>query len=249
MAVQRDRITVFPPDGETVTVDILDTGVSLGTVHAERATTRTLTLPLTITAATSFYVPAGTGPYDVSVKLDGEEIAGPSGSPVTVSTFPAEVRARVNAAELPSLSGGSSAVDLPRSEYRASSQAMPSANGSFSWSLGPSTGFEALDLTDPENPTVVQGGIYALTLAIQSDARYVGKFARVMLSADDTGYGWVAGDVAPLDIGGSAQGLGCSITVYLPAGAVVTTYFSQDVAADTAFSAWLAVQAIQLDPT
>lgn len=115
MAVIRNRITVFPPDGETVTVDILDDSVSLGTVHAERATTRTLTLPLTITAATSFYVPAGTGPYDVSVKLDGEEIASSDNTPVTVSSFPAEIRTRIDAAELGSLAGPG--VSVPVAQF------------------------------------------------------------------------------------------------------------------------------------
>lgn len=111
MAVQRDRITVFPPDGESVVVDILESSVSLGTVHAERAKPRTLTLPLTISERTSFFVPAGSGPYTVSVKLDGAEIAGPDGAAVTVSSFPAEVRARIDADELGSVaspSGGSS---------------------------------------------------------------------------------------------------------------------------------------------
>lgn len=112
MAVQRDRITVFPPDGETVVVDLLDGGVSLGTAHAERTTTRTLTLPLTISERTSFFVPAGSGPYDVSVKLDGDEIAGPAGTPVTVSDFPAEVRTRINAAELGSVAGSGGSINI-----------------------------------------------------------------------------------------------------------------------------------------
>lgn len=107
MAVQRDSITVVPPDGETVVVDILEDDVSLGTVHADRSKTRTLTLPLTITARTSFYVPVGSGPYDVSVKLGDDEIAGADGTPVTVSRFPAEVRARIDADELGAVAGAS----------------------------------------------------------------------------------------------------------------------------------------------
>lgn len=97
MAVIRDRITVIPPEGETVAVDILASGVSLGTAHAERSTTRTLTLPASISERTSFFVPRD-GTYSVSVKLAGVEIAGP-GVPVTVSSFPAEVRVSVDASE------------------------------------------------------------------------------------------------------------------------------------------------------
>lgn len=121
MAVIRDRITVFPPEGETVVVDIKSGGVSLGTAHAERTTSRTLTLPLSISERTSFYVPRGA--YSVSVKLDGVEIAG-DGAEVTVSSFPAEVRATVNAAETSDVvtaEGGGSGGSVPEGApvYRA----------------------------------------------------------------------------------------------------------------------------------
>lgn len=110
MAVIRDRITVIPPSGETVTVDISEGGASLGTVHAERTTARTLTLPLSITDRTSFFVPVG-GTYEVSVLLDGVEIAGDDASPVTVSSFPAEIRTAIDVTEMTDVvSGGSSAV-------------------------------------------------------------------------------------------------------------------------------------------
>lgn len=119
MAVQRDSITVVPPDGETVVVDILEDDVSLGTVHADRSKTRMLTLPLTITARTSFYVPVGSGPYDVSVKLGDDEIAGADGTPVTVSRFPAEIHAKIDAAELAAVS--SAAPVHKTSAYTAAS--------------------------------------------------------------------------------------------------------------------------------
>lgn len=107
------RITVDPPEGETVVVDILSGSVSLGTALSSRySSASTLTLPNTISERTSFYVP-GPGPYNVSVKLDGKEIAGPAGAPVAVSTFPAEVHARIDADELADVAGGGSGGSLP----------------------------------------------------------------------------------------------------------------------------------------
>lgn len=119
MAVRRDRITVYPPVGETVVVDISHDGDSVGTAHtvgtafAERQAEEagdptTLALPATISEPTSFFLTSGGGPYDVSVKLGATEIAGPDETPVTVSAFPAEVRPTIDTAELADIVGGGS---------------------------------------------------------------------------------------------------------------------------------------------
>lgn len=171
MAVQRDRITVFPPDGETVVVDILDADVSLGTVHAERTRTRTFTLPLSITEATSFFVPAGTGPYAVSVKLDGKEIAGPAGSAVTVSKFPAEVRTKVDADELASLSGGSSAATHYVPADSGNGESVPNnTNTLLTWTEADGEAAHLLDLTDPTQPTFIEAGDYIVNVTVSPDS-------------------------------------------------------------------------------
>lgn len=175
MAVIRDRITVIPPEGETVAVDILEDDVSLGTVHAERATTRMLTLPLSITERTSFFVPAGTGPYDVSVKLGDDEIAGPGGAPVTVSSFPAEIRARVDAAELGSVAGSGGSSQVGDSTYSAENNSPLTLNGLLAttlsdWTEDASAGSDIS--LDPDGTTFrfATAGLYLIQWIVEFSA-------------------------------------------------------------------------------
>lgn len=142
----------------------------------------------------------------------------------------------------PGASGTSSAV-TERAEYRALEQAMPLSNGQFAWTQVPGDAEHTalLDLTDPANPTIITAGVYAFTVYARPNATSPGKFASLQLSLDDTGFGWLTGDTAPLDVRGYVN---TAMTVWLPAGAVVTTYFFQDDVADAEFIALMAVQRI-----
>lgn len=259
MAVIRDRITVVPPEGETVVVDIKSGGVSIGTAHAERTTTRTLTLPLSISERTSFYVPRG-GTYSVSVKLDGVEIAG-AGVPVTVSTFPTELRVRVDASETADVvtaegggSGGSIAEPwtFDRAEYQSTGADLNSGD-KIAWQLhGVDWGFTPLDLTDPQNPTIVTGGIYAISVWAPCASAQAGKFGQLGLKLDDSYFGWHVFADAPLDGTDSPYGAGAlhaSATIYLPAGAVIATPVWHDIGVATGFFGQMIVQLIQPETT
>lgn len=77
------------PQGQTVTVDVLDTsGVSVVTYDSPQFAATARTLPLVITSQTDFWLHSP-GPYDVSCKVGGAEVAD-AGTPkrVQVSDVP-----------------------------------------------------------------------------------------------------------------------------------------------------------------
>jgi hypothetical protein len=77
-------IRVVPPNGETAVVDILDTaGVSVGTAYNSDSNGDAVSLPATIATQTDFHLP-DQGAYDVSVKVNGTEIAA-DGAPQRVN--------------------------------------------------------------------------------------------------------------------------------------------------------------------
>jgi hypothetical protein len=85
MPVTHERITVLPPPGQTLAVDILDpeTGLSVTAYAAQDGDIpgQARTLPATVpdddlpNDGRDFWVPAGSGPYDVSATVNDVEIA------------------------------------------------------------------------------------------------------------------------------------------------------------------------------
>lgn len=75
MSYPLPAVAVTPPGGQTVIVTFKSAGGATATVYADSGGATAVTLPTTITAATVFYLPSG-GPWVVSVKLLGVELAG-----------------------------------------------------------------------------------------------------------------------------------------------------------------------------
>lgn len=98
MPLTRDRVTVYPPAGEALTVDISDMSGATVVAYTTRDGGQTHQLPVVISTVTAFWMEPRSGPYDVSAKLAGLEIAGAS-TPVRVYDFPTALRPTLSVTE------------------------------------------------------------------------------------------------------------------------------------------------------
>jgi hypothetical protein len=146
---------------------------------------------------------------------------------------------------VPDNTGGSSPVSLRRAEYRTMAQSL-GISDQFNWTFnsGGDDSAQPLDLTSPQNPTVVEAGLWAVTLTVQSVNTHAGAHFLLNLSLDDSGFGWLVEAGMPLD--GPSWSLYCNVssTVYLPAGGVLAAYTSHDIGAAADFNMWATVQQI-----
>jgi hypothetical protein len=75
---------IVEPNGRTMTVDILNMAAVSQTTYDAMDGGNTRSLPLVISATTTFYL-AAAGDYQVSAKIGGREIAGAAGTTQTVT--------------------------------------------------------------------------------------------------------------------------------------------------------------------
>lgn len=141
---------------------------------------------------------------------------------------------------------------LDRAEYQSATLELNSGD-KITWQIhGVDWGFTPLNLTNPQSPTIVTGGLYAISAWAAAYPAQPGKFGQLGLKLDDSNFGWHVFADAPLDGTDSNYATGAmqaSATVYLPAGAVVRTPVWHDVGAPAAFNGQMIVQLIQAETT
>lgn len=155
--------------------------------------------------------------------------------------------------QLPVISGGGTPPSaLPRAEYLGSGVVTIAAGGQERLPFA-NLGFGSvmLDVTDPVVPTVLVGGIYAVTVLIQCftiPAAITPSF-RLKLSLDRTDWDAVSefqsGDLGTWE---STLLISLSLTFYVPeAGEIVVTVFNGDTVSHDWNVQELMIQAIALD--
>lgn len=178
-----------------------------------------------------------------------EALSSPSASDVwrALSPHGSMVTAAVAAQRAKEGGGGGASTDTQRAAYSGNPVSVPDAPGgqpkALTWdSLG--SGEALLDLTDPELPEVITGGIYAVTaVAHATELLNAGATYQATLHLDYFGDDAVCETSGTNDLGPGGPALGLesmvslACTYYIPAGGVISlTVLLSDGTADRDFN-------------
>ncbi len=150
--------------------------------------------------------------------------------------------------------GGSPVV--ARTEYRNTNgfNVVTGTNATIiTWVLGPNTGYEVLDLTDPQAPAVIEEGIYAVTATVLGHGDSGGPWnpaptsgmMLVNLTLSANVFGWVSYNSQPLvPTANFNPWVTLSLTNWLGAGETMDLRMFQDSGMSLLFDYYIAVQKI-----